>query len=83
MNEAKNILHVGKVVLTEDCIAELESMQADKNDMLNDTIRVLLTSIMLLNLPEGESAKIKEKKQSNIENLAIIVMNIERLGAPK
>jgi len=83
MPEAKNILHVGKVVLTDECIAELESMQANKNDMLNDTMRILLTSIMLLNLPEGESDRVKEKKKSNIEELAIVVMNIERLGAPK
>jgi len=82
MNEAINILHVGKVVLSEECISELESMQSNNNDMLNDTIRALLTSIMLLNLPEGESERIKEKKKENIENLSIIVMNLERLGIP-
>ena len=83
MNEVKNMLHVGKVVLSSECIAELESLQDNKNEMLDNAIRVVLTSIMLLNLPEGDSDRIREKKKANIEDLSILAMDFERLAAPR
>lgn len=83
MVEAKNIMHVGNVVLTEECLGMLEIFQSCKNEMINDTVKVMLNAIMLLSLPITDiSDRIKEKRINTISDLSLIIDNLEELGTP-
>ena len=84
MNEAKNILHVGNAVLTEDCIKQLEALQQNNNESLDSIIEKILKAIMYISLDPNndDDPKIIKRKHMLVSDLALIIDELEDLEAP-
>lgn len=84
MHNPETIVHVGNVVLGNECLKQLECLQQGGNAGIHELTTMLLKAIMLLSLPNGEisSERILAKRASIIEELALAIDYIEDLGIP-
>lgn len=84
MNETKNIMQIGSVMLTQDCIDSLKSLQEDGNDCIDAYEKSIMTAIMLLTIPEVDlGSKTEGKKQKTAIELSGILEDLENLRAPE
>lgn len=82
-NETKNILQIGDVMLTEDCLIALDSFQGDANCQIKELTGYIKDSIILLTLSDlGGNVKSEQKRKDTIEYLAQSINLIEQLSAP-
>jgi hypothetical protein len=85
MHNPETIVHVGNVVLGNECLKQLECLQQGGNAGIHELTTMLLNAIMLLSLPtDGEliSERILAKRAGIIQDLALAIDYIEDLGIP-
>jgi len=80
MAEAKNILHVGNVVLTDDCLSALKSLQEDSNDCINELVTSLMTAIVMLTIPQDDlGMKFENRKKTTVLHISETIEYLENL----
>ncbi len=82
MPEAKNIMHIGKVVLQDECLHYIETLQENDNEGIDSRTRTMLEAIMFLTiLREGLGTGKKDRFEYVIESLAHMSEEFEQLKA--
>ena len=80
MDKTINLLKVGNAILTPECIRRIETLQENKNELLEEELDILKDAIILLTLATYADEKRNQKKAMIIDNLAHMIELHEELA---